>query len=127
MKRDWNPSFNSNDNKNNKENIHDEYQKVTFNLVEKSTKKDLDKKAKQSMMSSKGISKNFPSKANSFLNINNNESLKKLLIKLSKVNLNIDEVPVTKSSHNIKNNLVMKTLITKTKIAKTKLILYLLK
>ena len=120
MKRNSNPSLEDNNSVNNKENNHKEYPKVTFNFIEKSTKKDLDKRIKQSMVSSNAKNKNFPNKVNSFLNTNTKEQPKKLLKQLSKANLSIDGVPVAKSSLNIKNNLVTKTFITNAKIAKTK-------
>ena len=108
MKRNSNPSLEDSNNVINKEKNHNEYPKITFNLLEKSTRKDFDKKIKQSMVSSNSKSKNFPNKVNSFLNNNNNnEQPKKLLKKLSKANLSIDGVPVAKSSLNIKNNLVI--------------------
>ena len=120
MKRNSNPSLEDSNNVINKEKNHNKYPKITFNLLEKSTRKDFDKKIKQSMVSSNSKSKNFPNKVNSFLNNNNNEQPKKSLKKLSKANLSIDGVPVAKSSLNIKNNLVTKTFITNAKIAKTK-------
>ena len=121
MKRDSNPSFNDKENEITKENIHNEYPKVTFNLLDNSQRKDFDIKTKKSLLSSNAKSKNFPSKEISFLNTNKNEieQPKKMKMKLSKANLSIEGIPIAKSSLNINKNL-MKTFITNTKISKTK-------
>ena len=116
-------TLSQNDYTNSKENNNRHYPKVTFNLLDKPNSKELDIKAKYSMLPSNPKLKNFPRKVNSFLNLhyNNINEPKKLLKKLTtKANLEIDGVPTAKSSLNVKNNLITKSFIAKAKLNKTK-------
>ena len=104
-----------------KEKIYNKYPKVTFNLLDKSNNQEFDTKMKSTILSSNLRAFKFPKKVNSFLNLKNNlkKEPKKLLKKLTKAN-EIDGVPVSKSSLNIKNSLATKTFEEKEIIAKTK-------
>jgi hypothetical protein len=104
-------------------NLNRKYPKLKFNLVDKPDKKDIDFKAKFSVLPS-NFKPKFPKKVNSFLNLNNNlhklgtNKSNKLMKQLSKASEN--DIPLAKSSLNVKNNLLTKTFIEKAKLAKTK-------
>ena len=101
-------------------NPNKKYPKVAFNLVDKPDKKDLDIKIKHSVLPL-NFNPKFPKKVNSFLNLHNNlhrNESKKLMKQLSEASEN--DIPLAKSSLNVKNNLLTKTFVEKAKIAKTK-------
>ena len=134
MKVNSTNTYNENLNLDTKENmhLHHEYPKVTFNLLDLPNKKTLKSlKTKATMKSPKNnnltILKTIKSVKSSYTRPkpsprrSNHLEPKKTVKKKSKSNYNFEEdVPLSKSSLNIKNNLVTKTFITKAKIAKTK-------
>jgi hypothetical protein len=134
MKVNSTNTYNENLNLDTKENmhLHHEYPKVTFNLLDLPNKKTLKSlKTKATMKSPKNnnltILKTKKSVKSSYTRPkpsprrSNHLEPKKTVKKKSKSNYNFEEdVPLSKSSLNIKNNLVTKSFITKAKIAKTK-------
>ena len=133
MKFNSNNTYYENANLDTKENNHPhhEHPKVKFNFLDLPTKKDLSPlktkfsmkspknndltilKTKKSLKSSYTKSKPSPRRSNHL-------EQKKTVKKKSNQYLNVEEVPLSKSTLNIKNNLMPKTFIIKAKIAKTK-------
>ena len=134
MKINSTNTYNENSNLDTKENnhLHHENPKVRFNLLDLPNKKGLHSiktkvsmkspknknnltilKTKKSVRSTYTKSKPSPRRANHL-------EAKKTVKKKSNPYLTLEDIPVSKSSLNIKNNLVTKTFIQKAKLAKTK-------
>ena len=135
MKFNSNNTYNENTNLDAKENIHPyhEQPKVKFNLLDLPNKKDLflsPLKTKISMNSPKNndltILKTKKSVKSSYTKSkpsprrSNHLEQKKSVKKKSNPSINVEENPLSKSTLNIKNNLITKSFIAKAKIAKTK-------
>ena len=102
----------------NKRDISPLKSKLSVNSMHKKKVNLTTLKSKLSVTSSKQKTKNYLRKVNSRLNSNNHEPKEKLK-KLSKSHLNLYDIPSSKSSLNVLNN-ISATFITKARIAKTK-------